>query len=471
LAGVKFIYLPENLNTTSHTYKNIIELQERVIDVAMFISLFFAVAIQTLTIFRSINYGFSGAWIIQTVSLISFTPVIIFRKRIRVEIKTLLIALLIFVVLATGLYSYGFLASGKIYIVLICMLVLFSLDLKKAVFSLLFLLAAYALIGFLYTKGILEYQFDVEAYLSNKNAWLLEGGIIALTSIGVLIPLHMYRNRLLESYHDIEKNQADLEHLVEKRTMELRARNEELNMTIDRLKETQTRLFKIEKMASLVILTAGVAHEINNPLNFISGGYGGLEDLYKTNGTINSEHTPFLLESIKTGLDRVSSIVSSLNQFSRNVESLDEQVDVTQIIENCLIMLQNKTKNRIKITKNYYYKCCLIRGNVGKIHQVFLNILSNSIQAIASDGSLTIDISENDNYLLIKISDSGIGISEDNLSKITDPFFTTKKPGEGTGLGLSITYSIIEEHKGFLEFESEYGKGTTVLVSLPVLVS
>ncbi len=282
---------------------------------------------------------------------------------------------------------------------------------------------------------------------------------------------------------ELENYRINLENLVKDRTEDLESSNEELfekNNTINKqnselkatlfqLKETQSQLFQSEKMASLGVLTAGVAHEINNPLNYIMGSFVGLSNYFKENKNNNKE-VNILLKALKTGVNKAASIVNGLNQFSRSKEDYNEKCDIHSIIDNCMLMLHNKYKNRIEINKKYTNKTLLIKGNVGKLHQVFINVLTNSIQAIKNKGKILINTQIVDNIAVIKIIDTGSGISKKNILKITDPFFTTKDPGKGTGLGLSITYSIIQDHKGDIEFISEPDKGTTIILKLPIKI-
>ncbi|WP_321347309.1 ATP-binding protein [uncultured Draconibacterium sp.] len=284
---------------------------------------------------------------------------------------------------------------------------------------------------------------------------------------------------------ELEKHKKNLEELVQKRTVELETANRELQTSnkalheknsiihekntkletaLNELKETQAQLLQSEKMASLGVLTAGVAHEINNPLNYIMGAYEGLKLQEVCAGNRDTET---LLDAIKTGTIRVSEIVKSLNQFSRNTPSDHEKCDIHEIIDDSLVMLQNRLKDRIEVCKNYANETFITFGNVGNIHQVFLNIFSNAEQAINGKGKITIKTSKTQKLFTIEITDTGKGIAKEELSKITDPFYTTKEPGQGTGLGLSIAYSIIKEHDGRLEFESEVNKGTTVKVIIP----
>ena len=222
-------------------------------------------------------------------------------------------------------------------------------------------------------------------------------------------------------------------------------------------------------MASLGTLVAGVAHEINNPLNFIMGAFTGLTEYFKEFGSENPKRTDLFLKSIHTGLERVTAIVKGLNLFSRNNESMAETCDLHSILDNSFLLLHSKVEDRIKLEKNYHDEQLLIIGNVGMLHQVFTNLLSNSIYAIGgSKGSISIVTTLNQDQVEITIQDTGSGMSKEVLKKITDPFFTTKPPGEGTGLGLSISYSIIQKHQGTISFESEIGRGTKVSILLPL---
>ncbi|MFY0687186.1 MAG: tetratricopeptide repeat protein [Cyclobacteriaceae bacterium] len=243
--------------------------------------------------------------------------------------------------------------------------------------------------------------------------------------------------------------------------------NRELNQTLENLKQTQSKLVQSEKMASLGTLTAGVSHEINNPLNFVQGAYDGLSEYFDKNKSTEFENTEALLDIIKTGIERISKIVKGLNQFSRTNENMNEACDIHSILDNCLTILHDKHKNRVDIIKEFSTDDLLVMGNVGKLHQVFLNILSNAIQAIPNDGKIILKTRIKQKYALVEILDNGVGISQDNIKQITDPFYTTKPPGEGTGLGLSISNSIILDHGGALKFESEEKFGTKVIVELP----
>jgi signal transduction histidine kinase len=239
----------------------------------------------------------------------------------------------------------------------------------------------------------------------------------------------------------------------------------ELNETLIHLKKTQKQLIHSEKMASVGMLSSGVAHEINNPLNFIKGGISGLSNTLKTYSIDQKELSPFI-DIIEEGVSRAAKIVKSLSHFSRTKKEVTP-CDINRIIDNCLVMLHNQLKHKIEITKVYSKSTKVVLGNEGQLHQAFLNIISNAEQAIATKGKISISTEYRNNMMCIKIADNGCGIKEQDEVKIGNPFFTTKDPNMGTGLGLFITFKIIDDHKGKIGYESKKGEGTEVEICLP----
>lgn len=300
-------------------------------------------------------------------------------------------------------------------------------------------------------------------------------------------------------HNDLLKQNEKLELLVAERTCELEAANEELRTTneelhyknelilqknklvleqkeeienaLKNLRATQDQLIQSEKMASLGVLTAGVAHEINNPLNFIMGGYSGLINELTTSDSEQSERISVFLEGIKTGVERAANIVKGLNQLSRSNDSYEEACDIHTILDNCLTVLYNKYKTRIMIIKDYHNDSLIAKGNAGKLHQVFIIIISNAIDSIDQEGEIKISTHVTNNKLSVFITDTGCGIANEHLKRVLDPFFTTKDPGKGTGLGLSIASSIIKQHKGNLQITSSIKKGTEVTLTLPKITN
>lgn len=276
---------------------------------------------------------------------------------------------------------------------------------------------------------------------------------------------------------------------------------EELNTAINRLKGAQSQLVHSEKMASLGQLTAGIAHEINNPINFISSGmvslkmsieslreiadeYSRLEDgddpkeVIESVKELKEEHEyeeiidelDDLINDVNYGVTRTIEIVKGLRVFSRLDEEEAKNANINENVDATLTLLRNKTKDKIAITKHYDESMNDIECYPGQLNQVFMNILNNAVQAMPEDkkdAEITIYTEESKNEVVIRIKDNGVGIPDEIKNRIWEPFFTTKEVGVGTGLGMSITYGIIEKHGGKIELSSEIGQGTEFAITLP----
>jgi len=294
------------------------------------------------------------------------------------------------------------------------------------------------------------------------------GGIVLLIVLFLLFEVvrNLSINKRLN--HSLKEGKQEVDALNEELytiNETLLKQRQDLEKALNDLQNTQQQLVQSEKMASLGVLAAGVAHEINNPLNFIKGGVMGIEaHLKKNKHCDNEQELKPLIDAIFEGVHRSSAIVSSLKHYCRQESESEASFDMDEVIENCLIMLQSETKNRIEIQKHLKNKPFIIHGNEGKLHQCIFNILLNSVQSIESNGEIRIETSFESLFDEIIIYDSGCGITEENLPKVTDPFFTTKETGKGTGLGLSLARKIIEDHKGTLEINSTSGKGTQVRI-------
>lgn len=278
----------------------------------------------------------------------------------------------------------------------------------------------------------------------------------------------------------------------------LENQKKELQLTLQNLKQTQSQLVQSEKMASVGQLTAGIAHELNNPINFISGNVKPLtrdiEDIFKILNSYDSviqknnlnerfgeveslkskldcsylvEEINNLLKGIYEGANRSGQIVKGLRSFSRLDEDKFVLANINEGIDSTLILLHNKIKKRITIHKNYG-EIPEIECLPSKLNQVFMNILTNSIQAIEDRGDIYIDTISSNIVVKICIKDTGRGMITEVKERIFEPFYTTKDVGRGIGLGLSISYGIIEQHNGNIDVYSEPSKGTEFIISLPI---
>ncbi|MFN3404174.1 MAG: 7TM diverse intracellular signaling domain-containing protein [Cytophagaceae bacterium] len=311
---------------------------------------------------------------------------------------------------------------------------------------------------------------------------------------------------MAENERLIKEQNIQLEAMVERRTEELKSSNFQLSKTLKNLKETQAHLVNSEKMASLGQLTAGIAHEINNPINFVTSSINPLKrdiqtllellnkyEKIKPEDNINElleeinrlkediefdyvkEEIDMMLKGISEGAGRTAEIVKGLRSFSRLDEDDLKKSDIIKGIQSTLVLLRNTISPNISIIEDYE-NIPEIECYPGKLNQVFMNMINNAIQAINAKKSkdpeqITINLRKVDENVVIRIKDTGIGMSKEIQEKIFEPFFTTKKVGEGTGLGLSIVYSIIQTHHGELNVISEPGKGAEFILSLPISIS
>lgn len=282
--------------------------------------------------------------------------------------------------------------------------------------------------------------------------------------VNSMLKLSNSYRKIKEQNDTLEKQKEEIEVINEK----ISSINQELELTLYTLKETQTKLIQSEKMASIGILASGISHEINNPLNYIQGGITGIIEYFEENLTEHMANVEYYINVIHDGINRAVNIVSGLRHFSREGDFVSKKIDIHLIIDNCILLLQHKIKNKVKIIKDYTDIPFVMNGDEGKLHQAIINVLTNAVQSIKDKGSIKINTVLDNENLKISITDSGCGIKKEDLPKILDAFFTTKDPGKGTGLGLSIAYNILKEHDGTIEFESEIGKGTTVIIKLPL---
>ncbi len=307
-------------------------------------------------------------------------------------------------------------------------------------------------------------------------------------------------DRLQQQQAELQATNRELEEKssrLARQNAEIEHKNRELERTMHQLQKAQQQLVQSERMASLGQLTAGIAHEINNPINFVSSNIkplrrdvgdlltlltayeatvkaNQLEDRFRGLEQLKQElEFPFLqqeidslLNGIQEGAQRTTEIVKGLRNFTRLDEDERKLADVNKCLESALLMLKHQLKNRVEVVKDFG-KLPEIPCFPGKLNQAFMNLLSNASQAIVGTGTIYIKTAFDGEIVTVSIRDTGQGMSEEVKRRIFEPFFTTKDVGEGTGLGLAITYGIIEDHDGNIEVYSTPGEGSEFVVTLP----
>ncbi|MEO1402105.1 MAG: PAS domain-containing protein [Cyanobacteria bacterium J06635_1] len=332
-------------------------------------------------------------------------------------------------------------------------------------------------------------------------------GVIAMFSRSPLSDLTLRAFEVAASEIALGIKRYQAESALQQSESALRQKAQQLESTLDKLYKTQTQLVQQEKMSSLGQLVAGVAHEINNPVNFIYGNLNHAQnytqdvlkliqlyqrhypepaaDITDTLEEIDIEFLitdwPQLMGSMRLGAERIQKIVKSLRNFSRMDESDYKAVNIHEGIDSTLMILQSRIKARpnrcaIQVDLNYG-SLPEVECYVGQLNQVFMNILSNAIDALDEQleqipehqPAITISTEAHADSICIKIMDNGPGIVETDRERLFNPFFTTKPVGKGTGLGLSISYQVItERHQGRLQCRSKLGEGTTFLIEIPI---
>jgi signal transduction histidine kinase len=338
-----------------------------------------------------------------------------------------------------------------------------------------------------------EQVFGVLSVTAAEAGRFDQGDVDLLTAVASHVALAIDR---AESFQTIEDLSRSLEDKVRVRTEQLRTTNEELRSAYRDLQATQLQLIQREKMASVGQLVAGVAHELNNPIGFISSNVTTLADFvqrlramlesYQEAALPDSDRSRIdarrqelkvdyalkyldaMIAGIREGADRTRKIVGDLRVFARTSDDVWQPVDLHEELDSSLTLLNHLLKDRVTVVRKY--------GSLGpvecvrsQIDQVFLNVLANAAQAIPGPGTITIETRREGPMAVIDIADTGPGISPGALGRIFDPFFTTKPVGEGTGLGLSISYEIVTKHRGEIRAESPATGGAVFTLRLPVV--
>lgn len=307
-----------------------------------------------------------------------------------------------------------------------------------------------------------------------------------------------------ETAQKAERDLTELNRDLVNNEQMIRRMFQDLYQIHEELKQTQSQLLQSEKLAAIGQLAAGIAHEINNPVGFITSNLQTFEQYLQRFAVLRAQvekvkaaveagrhdealshvaqlnrmekdlQMNFIMNDLGdlvkesvAGAERIRKIIINMRTFSRQEKEQKEMIRIEDVLESVLSIVWNEIKYKAKLNKDYG-KTFPVFCNAQKLGQVLINVLINAIQAIEGQGEITIRTYQQDQMSCIDISDTGCGIAEANLKKIFDPFFTTKPAGQGTGLGLSISYDILKQHGGDMLVKSQVGKGSTFTIRLPI---
>jgi len=363
------------------------------------------------------------------------------------------------------------------------------------------------------SSRIVEHLWTLSDAIQNDNRRTISraeraGLLLSVCTVLLLIGAGYAMFRLQASYRELNRSNRDLERVNNSLEERVSERTQELSTAYDDLKESQVQLVQAEKMSSLGELVAGISHEINTPLWYLISNSTVLQERWQTVGEFcgiaenmidgvksqtdvkeaisrgltnmqrilndglkeDIDEARDLIQDSIEGLEELTELAQSLKDFSRLDRARYGEFNVNDGLDKTLLITKNRLKNKVTVHK-HYGDVPTIHCSPSQINQVFLNLLTNAADAIQNSGDIVIRTITEGDTVRVSFADTGMGISADAMSKIRDPFFTTKDVGKGTGLGLSIVEQIITSHGGELLIESEAGKGTTVTVVLPIVAT
>lgn len=347
------------------------------------------------------------------------------------------------------------------------------------------------------TEGLLPYwciQELTSPEADNLSTWLVYSNFHYVDGVDGWLAMLIDSAAIdEEKLYVLDAHIAQLRHSLEK--LNDKSDTEQIDGLKVELSDARKQLTIADRMSSLGLLASGVAHEINNPLAFISANnrylkqallpaINGLKqiaeqyegtvagDAIQNNNLVRLEETiAEVLQDNMDGIDRLSKISDSLRKFVHTGADELSAVNVNDVVSNVVKMASFSKQNSQRIDVDYANGNANVNANLGELEQVLLNITINALHATETSGSVNISVNEQDDSVCIHVKDNGVGISKENMAKIFSPFFTTKEVGKGTGLGLAISKSIVEAHGGSLEVESELGQGTCFTIALPKVMT
>ena len=417
------------------------------------------------------------------------------RRSLSADLKLTMVVSLSFLLFSLSIYNLGIYSALKLFFVFGPVITIFILPRNFAIGLLMVFSVIYVHFSWRLISGTQAYIIVPSDLETNIFQWMGEFSSSLIFTISIIIFIRRFRSELTSSISELEwKNMqleqnrseimdfnTNLEQVIDQKTVDLRKAvddlaaqnfeldiinngikvyNEDLAAATAQLKMVRERQVISDKLSSLGLLTAGVCHEIKNPINHLHGSVKILENHLRMNGA-TAEHFK-LLDIIRTGTDRIKTITDSLNQFDHVSDQAEGMVDLVVVVQNCRKILGHLVTPGIAFDFNPSCAAAEIPVSSDLLHQVILNVMQNALEAIEDKGIVNVNLILAENRAMIEIADNGCGIPEGIRPLVTDPFFTTKATGSHTGLGLYHVQKLMSSAGGKLFIDSRPAHGTIV---------
>lgn len=471
------------------------DLREGYIDMVIAVTALTGITSFTFAFIRDYGISVGFGYLVRIFILGCIIGVYLFRKSLSSNSKSIIVVIALTAFFVTSITGLGFFSPMKLFIVFGAISLTFVLPGKWAVLWVIILTCAYAVSAATLIHDLRPYRLEPEYLVTNMSHWLADLSFTLMSGITVIYIVNSFRIKLsetsseldgqnsrLENYRSemlsynsdqeklIAESTQDLAVLVEEyaaRNRELKAinvsaqqQNEKLSAATDKMKLVRGKLVLSDRLTSLGLLTAGVCHEIRNPLNHIQASVTLLEQHFRKSGGFSDSGK--LLEILKNGVVRIKAITDSLNQFDHVSYDAEEYADLVLVVQNCRRILSHLFNERVAFRFIHPHQHIRLKLSADVLHQIVLNILRNALESLPGSGEVSVEILVSADRVIVEIIDNGEGIPPENLPLVTEPFFSTKPTDQHTGLGLFHVQKILSDLGGRLTIESDPGEGTVV---------